>query len=101
MWPAMIAGPNSPGVGPPVYQPAGKPLGGTSSDPSARKPRSISPESTPIAAIRTRTGVDLASGAASTAGPDVELGTGRDVGLGTGRDPCRAPRQGPLSKLPR
>src|SRR5674476_821993 len=58
MWPAMIAGPNSPGVGPPVYQPAGKPLGGTSSDPSARKPRSIRPESTPIAAIRTRTGVD-------------------------------------------
>ena len=82
----MIARPNSPGVGPPVYQPAGKALGGTSSDPSARKPRSISPESTPIAAIRTRTGVDLASGAASTAGPDVELGTGRDVELGTGRD---------------
>jgi hypothetical protein len=86
MWPAMIAGPSSPGVGPPVYQPAGKPLGGTSSDPSARKPRSISPESTPIAAIRTRTGVDLASGTASTTGLEVERGTARDVELGTARD---------------
>jgi hypothetical protein len=30
--------------------------------------------------------VDLASGAASRPGRDVELGTGRDVELGTGRD---------------
>ena len=39
-WPAMIAGPSSPGVGEPVYQPAGKAPGGTSSTPSSFRPRS-------------------------------------------------------------
>jgi hypothetical protein len=48
-----------------VYQPAGKPDGGTCSDPSTCNPSCISAESTPIAGIRTRTGVDLASGAAA------------------------------------
>src|ERR1019366_3200861 len=62
----MTAGPSSPGVGPPVYQPAGKPLGGTCSDPSARSPRSINLESTPIAAICRRTGTDLSISAALT-----------------------------------
>src|SRR5665647_1271922 len=62
MWPAMIAGPSSPGVGPPVYHPAGKALGGTSIDPSVRRPRCIRAESTPIAPICRRTGEDLARG---------------------------------------
>src|ERR1019366_3192576 len=62
----MTAGPSSPGVGPPVYQPAGKPLGGTCSDPSARSPRSINLESTPIAAICRRTGTDLSISATLT-----------------------------------
>src|SRR5450631_251946 len=65
-WPAMTAGPTSPGVGPPVYQPAGKPLGGTCKDPSARNPRSINLESTPIASICRRTGTDLSMDAAGT-----------------------------------
>jgi hypothetical protein len=43
-----------------VYQPAGKPLGGTSIDLSVRRPRGISAESTPITAIWRRTGMDLA-----------------------------------------
>src|SRR5450756_1879387 len=58
----MIAGPSSPGVGPPVYQPAGKASGGTPIDPSALRPRSIKVESTPIAPICRRTGEDLARG---------------------------------------
>src|SRR5450631_20441 len=58
-WPAITAGPRSPGVGPPVYHPAGKPPGGTCIDPSARRPRLIRAESTPIAAICRRTGDDL------------------------------------------
>src|SRR5450756_3142262 len=62
----MIAGPSSPGVGAPVYQPAGKPPGGTSIVPSACSPRSISSESTPIAGICTRTGTERASGVAPT-----------------------------------
>ena len=62
----MIAGPTCPGVGIPVYQPAGKPLGGTCMVPSAFKPRSISLESTPIAAICRRTGTDLGRFAAPT-----------------------------------
>src|SRR5665811_2407292 len=62
----MIAGPSSPGVGAPVYQPAGKPSGGTSMVPSACRPSSISSESTPIAGICTRTGTERAIGVAPT-----------------------------------
>src|SRR5665647_2150577 len=62
----MTAGPSSPGVGAPVYQPAGKPSGGTSMVPSAFRPSSISSESTPIAGICTRTGTERASGVAPT-----------------------------------
>src|SRR5688572_27621010 len=77
-WPAMIAGPSSPGVGAPVYQPAGKPSGGTSSEPSDCNPRSISPESTPMAGIPILTGVEAAIGAgpvvaASAAGGSMAL----------------------------
>src|SRR5665648_112511 len=60
----MIAGPSSPGVGAPVYQPAGKPPGGTAMVPSACRPSAISSESTPIAGICTRTGSERASGVA-------------------------------------
>lgn len=59
-----------------MYQPAGKPSGGTSIVPSPRKPRPISPESTPIAGIRTRTGVDLASGVTPAAGVPALLRAG-------------------------
>src|SRR5665648_269888 len=62
----MIAGPSSPGVGAPVYQPAGKPSGGTSMVPSACRPSSISSESTPIAGICMRTGTERAIGVAPT-----------------------------------
>src|SRR5665647_2738472 len=86
IWPAMIAGPSSPGVGPPVYQPAGKPPGGTSKDPSARRPSFIRVESTPIALICRRTGNDLARWAALTTCGDMELAAGGDTGLGTGGD---------------
>src|SRR5450756_2087998 len=68
----MTAGPSSPGVGPPLYQPAGKPLGGTSKVPSGSNPSSISSVSTPIAGICRRIGVDLdrcgASGVGATTG---------------------------------
>jgi hypothetical protein len=70
------------GVGTPVYQPAGKPDGGTCSDPSTCNPSCISAESTPIAGMRTRTGVDLDSGAAAP-----EEGTRPDAetdGVGAG-----------------
>jgi hypothetical protein len=43
----------------------------------------MSPESTPIAAIRRCTGVDLASGTGLTTGRDVEFPSGRDADLGT------------------
>src|SRR5450830_214205 len=72
----MIAGPSSPGVGAPVYQPAGNPLGGTSIVPSAFSPRSISGESTPIAGICRRTGLDFARWAASTGVGAATLGDG-------------------------
>src|SRR5450631_2488148 len=75
-WPAMTAGPSSPGLGPPVYQPAGKPLGGTSIDPSVRRPRFISAESTPIEVICRRTGADLASPAAFPTRAAVGLAAG-------------------------
>src|SRR5450756_414621 len=70
----MIAGPSSPGVGAPVYQPAGKPTGGTSIVPSAFNPSAISLESTPIAGIVTRTGTDLDRCGAWTAGVATSLG---------------------------
>src|SRR5659263_94229 len=70
----MIAGPSSPGVGAPVYQPAGKPTGGTSIVPSAFNPSAISLESTPIAGICRRTGVDFDKCAAWTAGVATSLG---------------------------
>src|SRR5450759_4827385 len=79
----MIAGPSSPGVGAPVNQPAGKPLGGTCMVPSAFRPRSMSLESTPIAAICRRTGTDLDRCAAATtgglAGLDDRVGVGEDA----------------------
>ncbi len=50
------------------YQPAGKASGGTSSVPLSCKPSPMSSESTSIAAIFTRTGVDLVSGAIVTVG---------------------------------
>ena len=59
-----------------MYQPAGKPPGGTCIDPSARRPRAIKAESTPIEAICRRTGEDLARYEALTARDDLELGTG-------------------------
>src|SRR5450759_4074106 len=76
----MIAGPSSPGVGAPVYQPAGKPTGGTSIVPSAFNPSAISLESTPIAGICRRTGVDFDKcGAWTTSGAT----TGGGTALGT------------------
>src|SRR5450759_2564282 len=72
----MIAGPSSPGVGAPVYQPAGKPTGGTSIVPSAFNPSAISLESTPIAGICRRTGVDFDKcGAWTTSGATKGSGT--------------------------
>ena len=72
-----------------MYHPAGKPPGGTSIVPSFRNPRSISPESTPIAAICRWTGTDLAKCAAWAAGTDVARGTDvacdKDVGDGSTR----------------
>src|SRR6185437_12361555 len=65
MWPTMMAGPSCPGVGAPVYQPAGNAAGGTCSDPSASRPRSISVLSTPIDGTCTRTGADLLIGFAT------------------------------------
>src|ERR1019366_10558422 len=62
MWPTMMAGPSSPGVGAPVYQPTGNAAGGTCSDPSASSPKSISVLSTPIDGTCTRTGADLLMG---------------------------------------
>src|SRR5450830_494078 len=81
----MIAGPSSPGVGAPVYQPAGNPLGGTSIVPSAFSPRSISGESTPIAGICRRTGFDFARWGAST-------------GVGAGMLGAAAPGEGTLGE---
>src|SRR5665647_2450617 len=78
----MIAGPSSPGVGAPVYQPAGKPSGGTSMVPSACSPSSISSESTPIAGICTRTGTERASGVAPT-----QVGFAGGPGATTGASP--------------
>jgi hypothetical protein len=57
----MTAGPSSPGVGPPLYHPAGKPPVGTCIDPSLRRPRLIKVVSTPMEAICRRTGVDRLS----------------------------------------
>src|SRR5450759_1358210 len=88
-WPAMTAGPSSPGVGPPLYQPAGKPPDGTSIDPSFRRPRFIRVESTLIEAICTRTGVDLARWKASTTGVGALPGAGADVEPGVGADEVR------------
>src|SRR5674536_42226 len=100
----MIAGPSSPGVGAPVYQPAGKPPGGTSIVPSACRPSSISSESTPIAGICTRTGTERASGVAPTqagfageaggAGARVSTTVGRAAG-GSGA-PVLAPVVAPV-----
>src|SRR5450432_397909 len=64
----MMAGPSSPGVGAPVYQPAGKPEGGTSSEPSDVRPRSIKLLSTPIDGTWTRTGTERPIGGASMIG---------------------------------
>src|SRR5450756_2033290 len=75
----MTAGPSSPGVGPPLYQPAGKPLGGTSKVPSGSNPSSISSVSTPIAGICRRIGVDLDRCGASGVGATTGVG---GVGLG-------------------
>lgn len=58
IWPAMTAGPISPGVGDCEYQPAGFAGGGTCSEPSFLSPRSINVESTPIVGIRSLTGTD-------------------------------------------
>src|ERR1035438_3181932 len=71
--PAMTAGPSSPGVGPPVYQPAGKPPGGTCIEPSARRPSAIKVVSTPIAGICRRVGVDLLRWGALSTAAAVEL----------------------------
>src|SRR5450631_2818611 len=106
MWPTMMAGPISPGVGAPVYQPAGNARGGTCSDPSASSPRSISVLSTPIDGTCTRTGADLLIGfaigscarsaavatAGGTSGADGriesigESDTGADAGAEAGTD---------------
>lgn len=53
-----------------MYQPAGKPPGGTSSVPSGINPRSIRAASTPITGILTRSGVDrlIASAGFTAAG---------------------------------
>src|ERR1035437_3155623 len=75
----MTAGPSSPGVGPPLYQPAGKPVGGTSKVPSGSTPSSISAVSTPIAGICRRIGVDLDRCGASGVG--VATGVGK-AGVG-------------------
>ena len=56
MCPAMTEGPSSPGVGDPVYQPAGNPFGGTSRLPSSSSPNLINDESTPMAGIKIRVG---------------------------------------------
>src|SRR5665647_2752345 len=84
----MIAGPSSPGVGAPVYQPAGKPSGGTSMVPSACRP----------------TGTERASGVAPTqvgfageaggAGARVSTTVGRAAG-GSGA-PVLAPVVAPV-----
>ncbi len=63
----MIAGPRSPGLGAPVYQPAGNPVGGSCIVPSSCNPKPISAESTPIAGICTRTGTDRAIDATTPA----------------------------------
>lgn len=55
-WPAMIAGPTSPGAGAPVYHPASFPSGGTSSAPSVSSPRSMMSVSTPMDGISRRVG---------------------------------------------
>ena len=84
----MTAGPSSPGVGAPVYHPAGKPAGGTSIVPSSCRPSSISVESTPIAGISRRTGADLPRGvAAPAASATPGDGTG---GAGSDRGPAEA-----------
>ena len=83
--PARIAGPNSPGVGAPVYQPAGKPGRRHLQRPVARNPSCINVESTPMAGICTRTGADLAIGAATPAGAMLPV----PRPTASGRSPCR------------
>src|SRR5258708_28266584 len=63
MWPTMIEGPSSPGVGAPVYQPAGNPDGGTWSEPSAFRPSFINVLLTPMLGTVRLTGADLLMGA--------------------------------------
>src|SRR3954463_6975321 len=77
----MTAGPTSPGTGAPVNQPAGKPPGGTSNDPSSSSPRDINCESTPIAGTCNRTGGD--SGAALADGAADEVGAAEVVAPAT------------------
>ncbi len=55
-WPAITAGPRSPGSGPPVHQPVWLQSAGTSSVPSRFRPSGITGAETPIAAIAIRTG---------------------------------------------
>ena len=87
-WPAITAGPRSPGRGPPVHQPASPKSVGTSSVRSGLRPRPMTGASTPIDGISIRTGSRRARGArgaargAATATPSTphrERGVGRRV----------------------
>src|SRR5665811_112570 len=82
----MIAVPSSPGVAIPVYQPAGKPRGGTSRVLSFFSPRAIRSESTPIAAICRRTGTDLARCAGVTTRGTGTTGLVGEADVATGFD---------------
>ena len=61
MWPTMIAGPRSPGVGAPENHPAGNAPGGTSSEPSSWSPSSsrVFPTATAAARLASATPVVL------------------------------------------
>src|SRR5271170_4497120 len=66
MWPAMMAGPMTPGRGDPVYQPATAVEDGTCNAPSAARPSSTRRVCTPIRGMVSETGLatrtELASG---------------------------------------
>src|SRR2546421_5662954 len=80
----MIAGPVSPGVGRPVYQPARAKLSGTSRVPSRLRPSGSTGATAPTAGMSTRTGREAARGPGElTHGP--RSGCASRAGTGTGR----------------